>query len=193
MRSSLAQRCDGHQLNDASVNDPIEVLVAAMQREISFRGAEVSGAPTSHVRCGNANLVPCYAGFPEEIIMAAPIDSTASRAPAHTIWVEMTTRIVTRNLHFRSGQEETALKSIVDLFKTTRALMTQYPDATAFLGLAGNMLETIRPYTARWHSMVKADGRFFNPALRRQFRAELHSLQRGLQQFVEQFASLSGH
>jgi hypothetical protein len=125
--------------------------------------------------------------------MSAPVDSTASRTPAHTIWVEMTTRIVTRSLHFRSGQEETALKSIVDLFKTTRTLMTQYPDASEFLDLAGRMLESIRPYTARWHSMVNAGERFLNPALRRQFRAELQSLQKGLQRFVEQFASLSGH
>jgi len=132
-------------------------------------------------------------GFPEETIMAAPIDSTASRTPAHTIWVEMTTRIVTRNLHFRSGQEETALKSIVDLFKTTRALMTQYPDASGFLDLAGKMLETIRPYTARWHSMVNADERFLNPAGRRQFRAELQALQPELQHYAEKFALMSGH
>jgi hypothetical protein len=36
--------------------------------------------------------------------MSTVVESTASRALAHTIWVEMTTRIVTRNLHFRSGQ-----------------------------------------------------------------------------------------
>ena len=78
-------------------------------------------------------------------------DPNSSRIPAHELWVELSTRISSRDLHFRSGQEETAVDSIVSLFKTTRALMSRYPDAETFLTLASAMLETIRPYSARWH------------------------------------------
>jgi hypothetical protein len=107
-----------------------------------------------------------------------------SRIPAHELWVEMKTRISTRELHFRSGQEEAAVKSIVGLFTTIRELMRKHPNATDFLAVAPVILETIRPYTARWHSLQDENGRFFGPAQRRQFREELQALQPKLIEFV---------
>lgn len=125
--------------------------------------------------------------------MNAVIDPGASVAPANVVWVQLNTRIVTQNLHFRSGQEETALKSVVDVFKITRELMAANPAANLFLELAGPMLECIRPYTARWHAMVDGTERFRNPALRRQFRAELKDLQEKLAPIADQLAVMSGH
>src|ERR1700730_4342365 len=100
-----------------------------------------------------------------------------SRGPAHELWVEVSTRISAQDLHFRSGKEEAAVTSIVGLFSTTRDLMRKNPDAEYFLSLAAAMLETIRPYTARWHGLQDSNNRFLGPAQRRQFRDELRKLQ----------------
>lgn len=120
-------------------------------------------------------------------------DSGASAAPAHVLWVELTTHIVTQDLHFRSGREEQAVDGIVGLFGTTRELMEENRAANAFLDLAASMLERVRPYTARWHSMRDRTGAFLSPALRRQFRMELQALKTQLAPYVAQLAALSGH
>jgi hypothetical protein len=125
--------------------------------------------------------------------MSAADDSVASAAPAHVLWVELTTRIITRDLHFRSGREERAVDSVVGLFETTRKLMEANRTATPFLELAASMLEHIRPCTARWHAMRDSEGNFLNPALRREFRAELQELQKELGAYVAELARLSGH
>jgi len=120
-------------------------------------------------------------------------DSGASAAPAHVLWVDLTTHIVTQELHFRSGREEQAVDGIVGLFGTTRKLMEENREADAFLDLAASMLERIRPYTARWHSMRDTSGAFLNPALRRRFRMELQALKAELVPYVARLAVLSGH
>ena len=108
-------------------------------------------------------------------------DPLPSRRPAFELWVELTTRITSQNLHFRSGQEEGAVKSVVGLFETTRTLMRANPDAECFIALSEVLLATLRPYTARWHSMQDANDRFLGPSQRRQFRIELTDLQPKLQ------------
>jgi patatin-like phospholipase len=125
--------------------------------------------------------------------MAVVEDSGASAAPAHVLWVELTTHVVTQELHFRSGREEQAVDGIVGLFGTARKLMEESRAANAFLDLAASMLERIRPYTARWHSMRDSSGTFLSPALRRQFRTELQVLKTQLAPYVEQLAALAGH
>ena len=114
-----------------------------------------------------------------------------SRAPAHELWVEVSTRIAAQDLHFRSGKEEAAVKSIVDLFATTRDLMRRNPDADQFSALAVAMLETIRPYTARWHGLQDANNRFPGPVQRHQFREELRELQPTLTRFALLLQKLS--
>ncbi|MEJ0038947.1 MAG: hypothetical protein WDO68_23260 [Gammaproteobacteria bacterium] len=121
------------------------------------------------------------------------VDDDSGAAPAHVLWVELTTRIITRDLHFRSGREEAAVDSIVSLFETTRKLMEESRTANRFLDLAASMLEHIRPYTARWHTMRDTSGNFLNPALRREFRAELQRLKKELGSYVTELAKLSGH
>jgi hypothetical protein len=112
-----------------------------------------------------------------------------NRAPAHALWVELSTRITTQRLHYRSGDEETAARSIYSLFGRTRELMEKNPDAVEFHTIAGQMLNTtIRSYTARWHGWMVPDPKlkdkdgqpltkFADPQLRRAFRGELRELQ----------------
>jgi hypothetical protein len=114
-----------------------------------------------------------------------------SRRPAHELWVELSTRITSQDLHFRSGQEEAAVKSVVDVFETTRALMRANPEAAAFLTLAGCLLETIRPYTNRWHAWQDERDLFLGPTQRLQFRLELQQLQPQLKRFAELLKQLA--
>lgn len=109
--------------------------------------------------------------------------------PANALWVELSTRITTQRLHYRSGDEETAARSIYSLFGTCRKLMTDHPEAHAFQELAARMLNiTIRSYTARWHGWMVPDPvlkdkdgqpvtHFRDPQVRRRFRTELRELQ----------------
>ena len=120
-------------------------------------------------------------------------DTGPSAAPAHVLWVELSTRIVARELHYRSGQEESSIQSIVSVFATARDLMEKNRTADEFLELATSVLDCLRPHTARWHAMLDASGRFLSPALRRQFRVELQGVARELTSPVEALARLSGH
>lgn len=114
-----------------------------------------------------------------------PTITTADAEPARLLQLELSTRITTQPLHYRSGDEDTAAASVYALFKTTRELLAKYPQAAAFevaaLFLLNNML---RPYTARWHRW-KTDGRLADERSRRQFRYELKLLQPRLLEFVE--------
>lgn len=126
----------------------------------------------------------------------------ANCKPARTLWVELSTRITTERLHFRSGNEETAAESIHSLFGTTRELLDDHPEAEGFQELALTMLnKVLRPYTARWHGwmtedMEKRDSKrkpilkFRDEWVRRQFRRELRELQPRLIGFREAFSTL---
>lgn len=113
--------------------------------------------------------------------MSAPLTlpdiTEQDRKPARLLWTELETRIATQRLHYRSGDEETADKSLYDLFKQTRALMAEHWEAVAFATAAIYVLNDIlRPNTARWHRWI-VDGKFADERLRRQFRYELQLLQ----------------
>lgn len=127
---------------------------------------------------------------------------TSQQKAAHIVWVELTTRIATRRLPFRSGDEESAASSIYELFKTTRKLMTENPEATGFLALAKKMLnKTLSPYTARWHRWMSSptaeldkDGKpvpkFSDEWERKQFRRELRALQPHLVGYALAFGAM---
>jgi Patatin-like phospholipase len=120
-----------------------------------------------------------------------PAELQPDQTPAHQVWVELATRITTQRLHYRSGEEETAARSVVDLFKRTRALMSEHPRARAFCALAERMLNTtIRPYTARWHGWM-VDDRFPTEPRRRQFRRELQELRRKLVPYHGAFGQIA--
>ena len=119
--------------------------------------------------------------------------------PANALWVELSTRITTQTLHYRSGNEETAAESVHKLFAKTRDLLEKYPKAKDFQILALGLLNnTLRPYTARWHGWMtesRENGQttlvFKNPQVRRKFRAELKSLRSILQQYQKAFRALA--
>src|SRR5689334_20277705 len=126
----------------------------------------------------------------------------ADKACAHMLWVELSTRITTQRLHYRSGDEETAAASVHKLFGITRELMEKYPEAKEFQALALALLnKTVRPFTARWHGwMTSADTdrnqdgkpqlKFCDEWVRRQFRRELKTLQPLLVGFQKAFEAL---
>ena len=71
-----------------------------------------------------------------------------NKIPAHALKVELTTRITTQPLHYRSGEEETAAESVYLLFAKTRELIEKHPEAEDFQDLAVKLLNTtLRPYT----------------------------------------------
>lgn len=130
-------------------------------------------------------------------------NTSEESAPAHTLWVELTTRITTQPLHYRSGDEETAAASVASLFATVRALMSKHPKAHEFHRVALALLnDTLRPYTARWHGWMTQDGnkvdrdgkpilRFRDEWVRRKFREELQQLQRRVTGFQVTLQAMS--
>ena len=131
-----------------------------------------------------------------------PTARSADSSPAHTLWVELSTRITTQRLHYRSGDEETAAASVHMLFGLTRDLMEKNPEAIEFQNLALALLnKTLRPFTARWHGWMTVENtvrnkdgqpqlKFRDEWARRQFRRELQTLQPRLVGFKKAFEAL---
>lgn len=130
------------------------------------------------------------------------INMNPNAAPAQILYVELTTRITSQTLHYRSGSEETAAVSVSSVFATTRKLLVEHGDALAFERVAQALLNSVtRPYTARWHGWMTEDARdldaagkpslkFRDERVRRMFRAELIELQRRLQPYLRMLRSL---
>ena len=64
--------------------------------------------------------------------LSCPPASAKDLEPAASLLAELETRITTQPLHYRSGDEETAAKSVRDLFTATRVLLAKHPEAQAF-------------------------------------------------------------
>ncbi len=134
--------------------------------------------------------------------VSAPPDVDPNAEPAHVLWVELASRIATRGLHYRSGDEETAAKSIYMLFPKTRELMEKFPLARDFHKYGLRLLnEALRPCTARWHGwMIEAsrfDGEgqpileFRDETVRRKFRQELRDLRAEVDPYQRIFHAMS--
>ena len=116
---------------------------------------------------------------------------------------ELSTRITSHSLHYRSGNEEKAAKSVHYLFDKTRELMADHPEAKQFNKLAlGFLNNVLRSYTARWHRWMTADKQqsnnqtksiliFKDEQVRRLFRAELIDLKGKVSIYEQVFKSLS--
>jgi hypothetical protein len=80
-------------------------------------------------------------------------------------------------LHYRAGDEETALDSLHALFDITRrTIETQGPGCRHLATLAVYVVNNhIRPLTAKWHKK-KSEGRLLNDDDRREFRRELEQV-----------------
>lgn len=133
-----------------------------------------------------------------------PAPASPDAIPAHALWVQLATRITTQPLHYRSGEEESAVTSITSLFAKVRELIEQHPAAAQFRQVSLRLLnDTLRAYTARWHGWMTEDkerrdqdGRpllhFRDEQVRRQFRQELRELQPELIRIREELAGLAG-
>lgn len=136
--------------------------------------------------------------------MSSPPPVSPDAAPAHALWVQLATRIATRPLHYRSGEEETAVASLVSLFARVRELLEKHPQAARFRALALRLLnDTLRAHTARWHGWLTEDKerrdkdgrpvqRFRDERVRRLFRQELRELQPQLRAIQDQLAEMAG-
>mgnify|MGYP001172759720 CR=1 FL=1 len=106
------------------------------------------------------------------------------RNAAWELYTEMRTRISTQPLHYRAGDEETALNSVYSLFQATRDLTRKHgTECRHFATISVYVLNVvIRPFTARWHGR-KLKGELNAEDGRHYFRMELRKLQNSLQQF----------
>lgn len=104
--------------------------------------------------------------------------TSEDKKAAWVVYTEINSRITTQPLHYRAGDEETALASIFILFQITRdTINKQGKKCEHFATLALYTLNThIRPFTAKWHRK-KVDDEFSNDDDRRLFREELKDLQ----------------
>lgn len=106
------------------------------------------------------------------------------KSAAWVIYTELHSRITTQQLHYRSGDEETALTSIFNLFQIIRDVIKKEGNTCQhFAALALYTLNIhIRPFTAKWHRK-KIVNEFANDDVRRSFRNELGRLQKKLRIF----------
>jgi hypothetical protein len=136
--------------------------------------------------------------------MNADRTNSPDAAPAHALWVQLTTRVATQPLHYRSGEEESAAMDFAALFEKVRGLLEAHPQAQQFRQVALRLLnETLRPYTARWHGWMTQDKdvrdeagepvlRFRDEQVRRRFRYELQVLRPQLLACQARLAQLAG-
>ncbi|MEM7360778.1 MAG: hypothetical protein AAF431_16935 [Pseudomonadota bacterium] len=118
--------------------------------------------------------------------------TTADQKAAWKLCIELRTRISTQELHFRSGDDETALTSLYNLFGIVRELTKEGgAECKLFADIAIHLLNIhIRPVTARWHKKL-LDGHLSNDDERRSFRKELNEVQTKVKDFYELFAYMA--
>lgn len=130
--------------------------------------------------------------IPEELRQSDWQPTEADRKASWLLYTELRTRIATQPLHYRSGDEETALDSLYQLFAISRdAIKGGGPECRHFATLASQLLNThLRPLTARWHKK-KIEGRLLNDDERREFRRELNKVRKKLLRFCQLLGRLS--
>lgn len=130
--------------------------------------------------------------IPEELGQRPWNPSEKDREAAWILYTEIRTRISTQPLHYRSGDEETALESIHSLFALTRKIIEEKgPQCRHFATIAIHVLNNhVRPLTARWHKK-KIAGHLENDDDRREFRKELGELQARLIEFCRLLGSIA--
>jgi hypothetical protein len=119
--------------------------------------------------------------------------SDPDKKAAWELYIELLTRITTQFLGEDEGDEKTALESIYSLFPTTRSIIRATGrDCIEFTKIAVVILnQKVRPFTAKWHKVSTETG-FGDPAVRKQFRAELRELQEVLRIYTAMLAEMAG-
>ena len=111
---------------------------------------------------------------------------------AWAMYVEMLTRISTQPLPDEQGDEQTALKSIYSLFKTTRRILKEYGrESPEFTNLAVLILnQKVRPFTTKWH-VPSMEGAFEDEERCNEFRDDLEELREVLCGYMQALAALA--
>lgn len=122
--------------------------------------------------------------------------SNGDRLAAHSLHVELISRIATQPLGYSTGVERIALTSIFRLFQIARDLTKQHPDCATFETIVWHILNThVRPFTAKWHGKSETgeldalDGTDL-------FRAELANVRRNvlaLDQVLNKIRNVDGY
>lgn len=114
------------------------------------------------------------------------------REAAWDLYVELATRISTQDLDDLDGDEQSALKSIHDIFKITRDILKEKGrKAKVFSRISLIVLNiVIRPFTAKWHKQ-SLQGAFNYPDRCAVFRKELRELQYKLRKYNEILAQIA--
>ena len=129
----------------------------------------------------------------DPIFQNSPIEITdADRKLAWNLYQELHTRVATRELHFRSGNEQAALKSVYELFGYARQQIKKmgpecYSVAALFMHVLNGRIER---FTSKWHKRSE-DGDFSNKEVCRVFRLELYKLQQDLAPFKNALGRLA--
>ena len=111
---------------------------------------------------------------------------------AWDMYVELITRVTTQALPADSGDEETALTSVYNLFAITRTILKEKGrNAPAFTKIAIVVLnQIVRPFTAKWHKK-KLENAFSSSSECIVFRNELSLLQVELTKYAKMLAELA--
>jgi hypothetical protein len=122
--------------------------------------------------------------LPQKVLDRAWAPTPADERAAWLLFTEMRTRIATQPLHYRSGDEATALKSLYVLFEFTRDILRKRETPCVHFAIVSVFVLNIiiRPFTAYWHKRNEA-GLLANEDVRRDFRAHLIVLQDKLRLF----------
>jgi hypothetical protein len=108
------------------------------------------------------------------------VQEQSERTAAHSLHVELISRITTQPLGYNEGSEESALKSVFSLFAVARELTRSATGAQTFETIVWHVLNTfVRPFTAKWHVKAQA-GELRALDSSDVFRAELEIVQKRL-------------
>jgi hypothetical protein len=143
-------------------------------------------------RHGHGNMPSMEKGSPTTSSQGpAPGPSPDAKA-AHEFLVELTTRIATRRLPYRDGDEQTALESLRKLFELGRGIVAKHHGCHRAAFTIGHILnDLVAPVTAEWHCKSIA-GLLKSRDGGDTFREQLRGLQDALRSEAEQLANLTG-
>lgn len=112
---------------------------------------------------------------------------------AWEMYVELLTRITTQPLSLEDGDEDTALKSIYNLFTITREILKKYgAGSITFAKIAIIILnQIIRPFTSKWHKL-SLNGAFSDKNICIEFRKELEELREKLMVYARLLSDIAG-
>lgn len=114
---------------------------------------------------------------------------SANQKAAWQLYIELSTRITTKDLKENEGDEKAALASVYKIFEETRTILKQNgKDCIQLAKLSILVLnEVIRPFTTKWYKkQLDTRSEIDN------FRKELNELREFLKNYKEQLANIAG-